>query len=65
MSEQASRSSKQKKIELKGERPPGVVGEMDPEKALDVLRRAREERTSEEDERSWRELDRILQEDSV
>jgi hypothetical protein len=65
MSEQPSRPSKQEKIELKGERPPGVVGEMNPEKALDILRRAREGRTSEEDEQSWRELDRILQEDPV
>jgi hypothetical protein len=64
MSEQSPRSPNPE-IELKGERPPGVVGKMDPENALDVLRRAREERTSEEDERSWRELDRILQEDPV
>lgn len=57
--------TKARKIELKGERPLGVIGEMQPEKALEILRQARQERTLEEDERSWKELDRILREDPV
>jgi hypothetical protein len=65
MSERTPRPSDREKITMKGERPPGVVGEMNPEEALDILRRARTERTAEEDERSWSELDRILREDPV
>jgi hypothetical protein len=38
---------------------------MNPEEALEILQRARTERTAEEDERSWSELDRILREDPV
>ena len=65
MSEEKQSQTEKGRIKLRGERPPGVIGEMDPKKALDVLRKAREERTLEEDERSWRELDRILREDPV
>ena len=52
----------ERKIELRGERPPGVIGKMRPEKALDMLDRWREEGSLEEDERTWKELDRILRE---
>jgi len=65
MSERTPRSPDREKITLKGERPPGVVGDMNPEEALEIMRRARTERTSAEDEQSWSELDRILREDPV
>ena len=50
------------KIELKGERPPGVIGEMKPEKVLEMLKQWSEEGSLEEEERTWAELDRILRE---
>lgn len=49
-----------RRIELRGERPPGVVGEMNPEKALEMLAKWREEGSLEEEERTWAELDRTL-----
>jgi hypothetical protein len=65
MSRENSSEQKQQKIELRGKRPPGVIGEMKPEKALEMLKRWREEGSLEEEERTWKELDRILREDPV
>lgn len=62
MSQKSQSEETERKIELRGERPPGVIGEMKPEKALDMLDRWREEGSLEEDERTWKELDRILRE---
>ncbi len=59
MSEQ---TAKRKKIKLRGERPPGVIGEMKPEKVLEMLEEWRQEGSLEEEERTWAELDRILRE---
>jgi len=50
----------EKKIELKGERPPGVIGEMHPERLLKKLRRWRTEGSLEEEERVWEQLDKML-----
>ena len=50
----------EKKIELKGERPPGVIGEMHPEQLLKKLRRWRTEGSLEEEERVWEQLDKML-----
>lgn len=52
--------TKPKKIKLKGERPPGVIGEMHPERALEMMRRWREEGSLEEEERVWEQLDKML-----
>ncbi len=54
--------AKKRKIELRGERPPGVIGEMKPEEALEMMKKWREEGSLEEEERTWAELDRILRE---
>jgi hypothetical protein len=50
----------EKKIELKGERPPGVIGEMHPERFLKKLRRWRTEGSLEEEERIWRQFEPAL-----
>lgn len=65
MSEKSQSEKTERKIELRGERPPGVIGEMKPEKILEMLDRWREEGSLEEEERTWKELDRILREDPV
>ena len=62
MSEKSQSEQTEKKIELRGERPPGVIGEMRPERALEMLERWRQEGSLEEEERTWKELDRILRE---
>ena len=62
MSEHKDEQTEPRKIELKGERPPGVIGEMKPEKALRMMRKWREEGSLEEEERTWKALDRILRE---
>lgn len=49
-----------KKIKLRGKRPPGVIGEMHPERALEMMRRWREEGSLEEEERVWEQLDKML-----
>lgn len=60
------RSGKLKiQTKLRGERPPGVVGRMKPRKLIDFLEKEQRERTLEEDEQSWGELERILREDPV
>lgn len=51
---------REKKIELRGERPPGVIGEMHPERFLKKLRRWRTEGSLEEEERVWEQLDKLL-----
>lgn len=50
----------EKKIKLRGERPPGVIGEMHPERFLKKLRRWRTEGSLEEEERVWEQLDKML-----
>lgn len=50
---------------LRGERPPGVVGRMKPRQLIEALDRAQREADPEQEERSWRELERILREDPV
>jgi hypothetical protein len=55
-----TKAQPEKKIELKGERPPGVIGEMKPKKALKMLRRWREEGSLEEEERVWEQLEPAL-----
>lgn len=65
MNENGEGQKQQRRIELKGRRPAGVIGEMKPEELLKALREARKEHTLEDDEQSWRELDRILREDPV
>lgn len=65
MSQNKNTEAPAERIQLRGERPPGVVGEMQPEEALRRLREARKAHTLEDDERSWRELERILREDPV
>lgn len=62
MSEKSQSEQTERKIELRGERPPGVIGEMKPEQALEMLDRWRQEGSLEEEERTWKELDRILRE---
>lgn len=65
MSQAKETGAPAERIQLRGERPPGVVGEMQPGRLLARLREARKEHTLEDDERSWRELSRILREDPV
>ena len=45
---------------LRGKRPKGVVGEMKPRQAIERIRRAQRERSLEEDEESWREIEPYL-----
>ena len=45
---------------LRGKRPKGVVGEMKPRQAIETIRRAQRERSLEEDEESWREIEPYL-----
>ena len=65
MAEKTTEALAEGRIKLRGERPPGVIGEMQPERLLRRLREARQAHTLEDDERSWRELERILREDPV
>ncbi len=66
MSRQNSQNGKRKiQTKLRGKRPPGVVGRMKPRQFIEIMEEAQRERTLEEDERSWKELDRILKEDPV
>jgi hypothetical protein len=63
MSEQKQtekRETPRKKIQLKGERPPGVIGEMHSERLLKKLRRWRTEGSCEEDERVWEQFEPSL-----
>jgi hypothetical protein len=46
--------------ELRGERPPGVIGEMHPERFLKRSRRWRKEGFLEEEERIWRPFEPSL-----
>src|SRR5699024_3722031 len=57
--------TKKRKIKLRGERPPGVIGEMKPEKAIKMMEKWRKEGSLEEEERTWKELDRILREEPI
>lgn len=57
--------TKEIKREIAGGRPPGVVGEMHPEKIHEMLKRWREEGSLEEEERTWAALDKILREDPI
>jgi hypothetical protein len=59
------RQTKKRKIKLRGERPPGVIGEMKPEKLIEMLDRWQREGSLEEEERIWKELDRILSEEPI
>ncbi len=56
---------KENKIKLRGEKPPGVIGQMKSEELRKMLRQWREEGSLEEEERTWAELDRILREEPV
>ncbi len=58
-------SGKREIQKLRGKRPPGVVGRMKPRQLIELLERMEREHTLEEEERTWRELDRILREDPV
>ena len=60
MSTEKHSEQEKQKIKLRGKRPPGVIGEMKPEKILEMLDRWRQEGSLEEEERTWKELDRIL-----
>lgn len=60
-----AKKSKKRKIKLRGERPPGVIGEMKPEKLIEALDRWQQEGSLEEEERTWKELDRILREEPI
>jgi hypothetical protein len=57
--------TKKRKIKLRGERPPGVIGEMKPEKAIKMMEKWQKESSLEEEERTWKELDRILREEPI
>ena len=65
MSDEKSSKKERKKIKLRGKRPPGVIGEMKPEKVREMLERWKKEGSLEEEERTWKELDRILREHPV
>ncbi len=60
-----TKQPKKRKIKLRGERPPGVIGEMKPEKIIKMLDKWQKEGSLEEEERTWKELDRILREEPI
>lgn len=60
-----TKKSKKRTIILRGERPPGVIGEMKPEKIIEALNKWQKEGSLEEEERTWKELDRILREEPI
>lgn len=55
---QDERAAEREKVQLK--RPPGVTGEMHPERFLEKMRRWREEGSLEEEERIWRQFEPSL-----
>ena len=61
----SEKEKEERRIKLRGKRPPGVIGEMKPEKMLRMLDKWKEEGSLEEEERTWKELDRILREHPI
>lgn len=57
--------TKERKREIAGGRPPGVIGEMHPEKIHEMLKEWRAEGSIEEEKRTWAALDRILRENPI
>lgn len=65
MDERNNQKKRKVQTKLRGERPPGVVGRMKPRQLIELIERMKREHTLEEEERTWKELDRILREDPV